>query len=496
MQQTQRREPSYGTPRSETNGKTDGIPHLGEFQVDSHKFVAESTSFAALVKFLRSHLLYVYAAALVVTAACMAGTITLTSQSWGAPAWAIVGLAALAYLAERQPVRVSANLEMTVAVLPTLFAAVVFGPVAAMAVAAIGLVAEFRRPYIRWAVWTALRVITAGLAGLTASAVLVGDDSLARLTVAIAAAVVVEASADFGLGVLTVAVRQSGPWRECARSLRTISLATVPLYTSTLVLLAYAYREVSAWSVILFFGPAFVAHMLYRLYRREQDASHQLRAAYARLERANLSFATALVTTLDARDRYTAGHSAAVAIYARDIARRLGLPEADQQLAHLCGLVHDIGKIGLPPGLLEKPGPLTLDERRQMERHAEIGERILAKVEDYSEIAKIVRHHHERVDGHGYPDGIDGQEIPLISRIIAVADAYDAMTSDRPYRDAMPSSVARLRLAQAVESQFDTTVVAAFEAVLVGSSDAYRLGAQVHFSLEARGHQALQVAVA
>ena len=123
----------------------------------------------------------------------------------------------------------------------------------------------------------------------------------------------------------------------------------------------------------------------------------------------NISFATALVTTLDARDRYRAGHSAAVAIYARDIAEQLGLSEEQQQLAHLCGLVHDIGKIGLPAGLLEKPGALTLEERRQMQEHSAIGERILGKVEDYAEIATIVRHHHERIDGMGYPDGDRGR---------------------------------------------------------------------------------------
>jgi HD-GYP domain-containing protein (c-di-GMP phosphodiesterase class II) len=103
-----------------------------------------------------------------------------------------------------------------------------------------------------------------------------------------------------------------------------------------------------------------------------------------------------------------------------------------------------------------------------MEQHVVIGEGILARVEDYSEIAAIVRHHHERVDGNGYPDGLRGDEIPLLARIIAVADAYDAMTSDRPYREAMPSRVARLRLAQAVEAQFDTSVVAALEALLAG----------------------------
>jgi HD-GYP domain-containing protein (c-di-GMP phosphodiesterase class II) len=153
----------------------------------------------------------------------------------------------------------------------------------------------------------------------------------------------------------------------------------------------------------------------------------------------------------------------------------MGFPQETRDLAYLCGLVHDIGKIGLPPGLLEKPGALTLEERRQMQEHSAIGERILSHVDEYSEIARIVRHHHERIDGQGYPDGLVEDDIPQVSRIIAVADAYNAMTSDRPYRDAMPSRVARLRLAQAVDSQFDTAAVAAFEAILAGADEDYRL---------------------
>ena len=129
-----------------------------------------------------------------------------------------------------------------------------------------------------------------------------------------------------------------------------------------------------------------------------------------------------------------------------------------------------------------------------MQEHSAIGERILAKVEDYAEIAKIVRHHHERMDGMGYPDGIAGEEIPLISRIIAVADAYNAMTSDRPYRDAMPSRVARMRLAQGVEGQFDTTIVAAFEAILAGATEEYRTGKGLDFTLDAQDHYSERVA--
>ncbi len=122
-----------------------------------------------------------------------------------------------------------------------------------------------------------------------------------------------------------------------------------------------------------------------------------------------------------------------------------------------------------------------------MEQHSAIGQKILANVDDYAEIATIVRHHHERWDGNGYPDGLSGDEVPLLSRIIAVADAYDAMTSDRPYRDAMPSRVARMRLAQGVESQFDTTVVAAFEAILAGASESYRIGRRPEIAGDAVG---------
>ena len=109
-----------------------------------------------------------------------------------------------------------------------------------------------------------------------------------------------------------------------------------------------------------------------------------------------------------------------------------------------------------------------------MQEHSVIGERILREVAAYDDIATIVRHHHERIDGGGYPDGISDVGIPMLSRVIAVADAYNAMTSHRPYREAMPSRVARLRLAQAVETQFDTSVVAAFEAILASVDESYR----------------------
>jgi len=343
---------------------------------------------------------------------------------------------------------------------------------------------DVAQPILRWATWTSIRFMATAAAGLAAAAVWNGQArDFWSLFGAVAAAFAAETTIDMVLHPVAPAIRGSNTFGGIIRSTSPAIAASVPLHAPVVAVLAYSYMTISAWSVVLFAIPAFAAQRLFLLYRQQRETAEALGSANARLASANLSFATALVATLDARDRYTAGHSAAVAIYARDIARRMSLSESDQDLVHLCGLVHDVGKIGLPPGLLEKPGALSLEERRQMEQHSIIGERILQNVDDYSEIAAIVRHHHERLDGLGYPDGLDGDDIPLLSRVIAVADAYNAMTSDRPYRDAMPSRVARLRLAQGVEGQFDTAVVAAFEAILAGASEDYRLGKGAEFSL-------------
>lgn len=405
--------------------------------------------------------------------------------------WLIAILAAVGFLAERESVFITPNTQMSVSALPVVFAAVVGGPYAGMIVAAATLLTDFGHPYTRWMIWTSTRVLVAGASGLGASAVLTADASLGRILLAVGVAGAIEAVGDIGLNSLTVALRRSGTFSATARAMSRLILSTLPLYAPVVGVLAYSYRELSEWTILLFFVPAFAAHRLLIKYQEQGRLVLDLAAANSRLEQANLSFATALVAALDARDEYTAGHSAAVAIYARDIARRLGMSDGDQQLAHVCGLVHDIGKVGLPAGLLEKPGPLTLGERRRMEEHSTIGQRILAKVDGYGEIARIVRHHHERVDGQGYPDGLLDEDIPLLSKIIAVADAYNAMTSDRPYREAMPTRVARLRLAQAAETQFDTAVVAAFEAILAGAPASYQAGVSANFAIEAQRHSAL-----
>jgi putative nucleotidyltransferase with HDIG domain len=399
----------------------------------------------------------------------------------------VLALALATAVSERWSVRVSATTELTVYLLPTVFAAVVLGPLAAGIIAAASMLGdtavfrhgeEDRAPLLKWVNYTSASFITGTLAGLTAQA-LYGETLGAIVASTFAAMAVAEAS-DFAFAVVTAQVRRRS-MRELAARGAPVAITSFLVYAPVVVVLVLAYLKISPVTIVLFVVPTLAFQRLYTLYQRERRLGDELRTVNDMLARANLSFAVALVTALEASDAYTAGHSRAVAIYCRDIARRMGLSSDECDRAFLCGLVHDIGKVGLPPSLLGKEGPLTLEERRQMQEHSVIGERILREVDAYDDIATIVRHHHERIDGEGYPDGIPGSEIPLLSRVIAVADAYNAMTSHRPYREAMPSRVARLRLAQAVENQFDTTVVAAFEAILASVDDGYRSATSEEF---------------
>ena len=426
-----------------------------------------------------------YAVALTAAALATLGGLLASGAGIGT-AGVVVALAAVAALAERGTVRLSSSIEESISAVPMLFAAVLFGPLAALIVGAASMLGDFTRPYLRWTIYTSSRAITGALVGALAFAVqdAVGSWPLALGLSTLLAAVVAQLL-DTAFAVITLRLRKTGDLRDTIRLVLPVAAAAIPLYAPVVGFLALAYTEISPWATMLFIVPAVGAQRLYILYQAQRELAEGLGVANDRLERANLSFAAALVATLDARDQYTAGHSAAVAVYSRDIAERMGLSDRDQQRVHLCGLVHDIGKIGLAAGLLEKPGPLTLEERRQMQEHAVIGERILRNVDDYADVSEVVRHHHERVDGHGYPDGLEQDNIPLLSRIIAVADAYNAMTSDRPYREGMPSRVARLRLAQAVESQFDTAVVAAFEAILASADEAYQQGTRIDFLFSA-----------
>ncbi|MBZ5545948.1 MAG: HD-GYP domain-containing protein, partial [Acidobacteriia bacterium] len=173
---------------------------------------------------------------------------------------------------------------------------------------------------------------------------------------------------------------------------------------------------------------------------------------------------TALAFTIDAKDHYTQGHSQSVSRLAAQIGQQLGLTKEELEEIRLAGILHDIGKIGVPESVLNKPACLTPEEYELMKTHTTLGERILMplKVKAIGRIGKMVRHHHERVDGKGYPDGLSGEQIPLGARIITIADCYDTLISERSYKKACPLEDAILELQKGKGTQFDAPLLDAF----------------------------------
>jgi putative two-component system response regulator len=174
----------------------------------------------------------------------------------------------------------------------------------------------------------------------------------------------------------------------------------------------------------------------------------------------------ALGRAVEARDRYTIHHAERVGQFAREIGSVLGLSDADRTILYQGGVLHDLGKIAVPDAILLKPGPLNDAERGRMQQHSIEGERICLSLRSVAQYLPIIRHHHERVDGTGYPDRLRGSAVPHGARIVAVADAWDAMTSDRPYRAGLSQDEARSRLGAGSGTQWDAAVVGALLHIL------------------------------
>jgi diguanylate cyclase (GGDEF)-like protein len=213
-------------------------------------------------------------------------------------------------------------------------------------------------------------------------------------------------------------------------------------------------------------GHASVAIENARLYEAARSDAERARTEAERLERTLLATLEAIASAVEARGGHASDHPRRLAGLAVAVGRRLGLDEDARRRLELAGLLHDVGTIGFPAEILLKEGPLTDEERSILVLHPELGERILASVEELGDVRTIVRHCHERFDGAGYPDGTAGDAIPLESRIVHACDAYLAMTSVRPFRDALADSQARAELAAGAGTQFDPRVAEALLAVL------------------------------
>jgi putative nucleotidyltransferase with HDIG domain len=261
-------------------------------------------------------------------------------------------------------------------------------------------------------------------------------------------------------------------------------LQSMAILTALGVAVAGLYAEAGIATVVLLFIPLLASQYMFKLLLREREHLAKQKELSDQYLEMNIGLAAAMVVLLDSKDEYTASHSAGVAMYCRDMAQVLGLPEADAEALHLAGLLHDLGKVGTPDAILRKEGALTEPEWEYIRQHPGKGAEVLSHFVAYKDVAAIVRFHHERLDGSGYPDGVEGDRIPELSKILAVADSYHAMTSNRPYRKAMSSFEALKELRSIAGISLEAQYVEALARVLRDKSLAYRDGTSTDFMLE------------
>ena len=191
------------------------------------------------------------------------------------------------------------------------------------------------------------------------------------------------------------------------------------------------------------------------LAREVEIKTQEVVAQHEKLEKMSMQIVKALSGAIDAKDTYTNGHSTRVAEYSREIAKRAGFSKESQDEIYMMGLLHDVGKIGIPDTIINKPSKLSDEEFAIIKTHPIMGENILNNISEFPRLLTGARSHHERYDGNGYPDGLSSEEIPIEARIIAIADAYDAMSSKRSYRDVLPQEVVRSEVEKGKGTQFD-----------------------------------------
>jgi len=397
-------------------------------------------------------------------------------------------LSALALIAESLAVEFTSRMTMTASNLPVLLAVMFLGPAAAMIVAAVaGL----------WGCWrersgfiALFNVCDYALAAAMAGLVFLGTEkawpfapsalSAGFLIAGAAAAITYEFVNIAAVGFASLLMYQrplSVYWKaELAPFVRSVAVLTgLGLMTAAL------YAEAGLVAVVLLFVPLFASQYMFKLLANEkQHLARQKELSDQYLEM-NIGLAAAMVVLLDSKDEYTAQHSAAVAMYCRDIAVVLSLPEEEAEALHLAGLLHDLGKVGTPDAVLGKDTALDEEDWAYIHQHPGKGAEVLSHLAAYQDVADIVQYHHERLDGSGYPDGVTGERIPELSKILAVADSYHAMTSDRPYRVARSSFDALKELRKAAGITLDARYIEVFAQMLRDKDLAYREGTSTNF---------------
>lgn len=405
----------------------------------------------------------------------------------------ILLLSLVAVIAANMAVEFSPKIAVSVVNLPLLLAIVFIGPVGASIVAICGALWTARK----WAmppIGIAFNVAAATIEVILSAELFLFISkrlgiSTSDMSLELAAAAALAAATllliNFTFNTALTFVKYPGTLVSLWKSnfLPSLPSQIILIGIGLVILTIYAKAGLIA---SLFFVPIFASQHVFKLLVQQKELLGEQTKLSQDLMGMNIGLAGALIMLLDSKDHYTASHSASVAVYCRDMGQLMGMSEDQQRMAHMAGLLHDLGKVGTPDAILKKEGKLTPQEWEQIKLHPETGADALAQLATHKDIANIIRHHQEQFDGSGYPDGLAGNEIPELSRMLAVADTYHALTSDRPYRKAQSPFEALVSLRQVAGSQLDPKYVEVLALVLKNEDLGYREGSKADFLSEFR----------
>jgi putative nucleotidyltransferase with HDIG domain len=366
------------------------------------------------------------------------------------------------------------RVRMSGSFLALVLAMALLGPAPAAAIGAASVLADdlARRRTLRDTLWNAMTFVAFPLVGgwiirLATSDTTFGDEDALGFAALVGLVYMLMNAANFGSVALYLKTMRGMRFRE---SWQTVYVTVLPFEFATALLtsaVAFSYSRIGVGAVGLLAVVLFVFQYLIRAGVQAYERGIELSRRTKELASLQVGLLSTVLQTLSMRDAMTARHSAAVARYSREVARMLGLSEREQELIHTAALLHDIGKFILPDSVLFADRKLTNEEWELIKLHPEQGAKLVERIEGYGPVAEIVMHHHERFSGGGYPAGIDGEAIPLGSRIISAADTYDVMTSRDSYRRPVSSEAALAELRRVAGTQLDPIVVGVFERMIL-----------------------------
>jgi putative nucleotidyltransferase with HDIG domain len=399
-------------------------------------------------------------------------------------------LTASAVIAELLTARYSAQLTVSAAFVAAMLAVGFLGPAPAFLIPAVSYTATWLVDRYRW------RALLISIAGSSTPAALVAaafqaidpERSGPEFVLLLAAAAAVTMAMNFLIVPLLVALLDGTSVSANLMSMKAL-VAPVAINIAVVAVIAEIYAELGLTALIFVLLNVVAFSYMARLVITARERTRQ----YANLSWGVLS---GLIRTLDERDSRAARHCAAVAAFSRDIARHTGMSKRDRELAHTAGLLHDIGKFVLSDRVMERGGKLQESDWRGIRRHPDIGAELLRDIGVYGPVAEIVRAHHERMDGRGYPRGLQGDEIPAVARIVAVAEVYDTLTAPDTYRTPMTSFEALNELRRVAGAQLDPIFVEALADLLAGRGTEYRHADEADFDRELDIERRMNEAVA